>query len=124
MAKIQECGRSIGGGTVAVDIEWQGELSGSSIAWVVTISSSDGSEHVRLVHERSGDGSSDAAEGVQYVERDGSRHEVGDDADVHDDHITARFPLDTVGVAADWPVWKAALHSDGSPVDEAVIPTI
>ncbi len=122
MTQILECGRSIGGGTVVFDIEWEGGLSGDRLGYCVTIISSDNSEQVTLVHQR-GAGEEGAGAGEQYVEAAGDRRPVTVDADVSDDHVTARFPQDVVGVAVDWPVWKAALLSDGSPVAEAVIAT-
>ena len=119
MTRIRECGRSIGGGTVVFDIEWEGELGAGDQAFMVSITSSDGREQVRLVHARPGGG----APPSQYVEADAGRQEVDVDADLADDHLTARFPAEVVGVAVEWPVWQAALMLDGSPVAEAVIPT-
>lgn len=118
MTQIRECGRSIGGGTVVFDIEWEGDLGGGDHAFAVAITSSDGREQVRMVHARTGDGAPS-----QYVEADGGRQDVDVDADVDDDHVTARFPAEVVGVAVEWPVWQAVLLVDGSPVAECVIPT-
>lgn len=117
MTEIRECGRTVGGGTVAVDVSWDGALAGGRVAWVVSIASQDNRERVRLVHERA-----DGDFVAQYVESGGRRQEVPEDADVAEDHLTARFPADVVGVAVEWPVWKAALTVDGEPVAESVMP--
>ena len=37
--------------------------------------------------------------------------------------MTARYPAEVVGVAVDWPVWKALLVVDGIAVSEQLIPT-
>jgi hypothetical protein len=117
MTEIRECGRTVGGGVVAFTIAWDGELTGG-VAWVVTVTADDSGERVALVHERVDGGFS-----AQYVEAEGRRRDVGEDATIGDDDITARFPADVVGVAVDWPVWKAALVVDGTAVSEQIIPT-
>ena len=45
------------------------------------------------------------------------RTDVEPDADVGDGEITVRFPDNIVGVAVEWPVWKAVLTVDGADVD-------
>jgi hypothetical protein len=117
MTEIRECGRTVGGGVVAFTIAWEGELAGD-VAWVVTVSGDDPGERVALVHERAGDAFSG-----QYVEAEGRRTDLDEDATRGDDDITARFPAEVVGVAAEWPVWKAALVVDGTVVSEQIIPT-
>jgi hypothetical protein len=117
MTEIRECGRTVGGGVVAFTISWEGELAGN-VAWVVTVSGDDPGERVALVHERAADAFSG-----QYVEAEGRRTDVDEDVTLGDDDITARFPAEVVGVAAEWPVWKAALVVDGTVVSEQIIPT-
>lgn len=117
MTQIRECGRTIGGGIVVFDISWDGDLPAGKVAWVVTISG-DGDEQVALVHERT-----DGAFAAQYLQAGAGRHDVEEDATVEDDHLTARFPADLVGVATQWPVWKAAVVVNGQPASEQVIPT-
>jgi hypothetical protein len=117
MTEIRECGRTVGGGVVAFTITWDGPLEGR-VAWVVTVTAEDSGERIALVHERDG-----GAFVGQYVEAEGRRTEVDEDADLGDDDVTARFPAEVVGVAVDWPVWKAALVVDGAAVSEQIIPT-
>ena len=117
MTEIRECGRTIGGGVVAFHIEWDGGLTGETVASVVTIDNEDDSERVVLCHERS------AGSAVQFVASDGRRQEVREDVTLEDDQVTVRFPLDVVGVAADWPTWKALLVVDGETVAEQALPT-
>ena len=116
-AQIRECGRTVGGGIVVFDVTWDGDLTGGTVAWVVTIDNEDASERVVLCHERTGD------DVRQFVAADGRQQDVRVDATVEDDHVTARFPAEIVGVAADWPVWKAVLVVDGTAVSEQLIPT-
>lgn len=122
-AAIRECGRTVGGGIVVFDITWDGTLAGTTVAWVVTVDDEETSERVVLCHERAGgpEGPEDTAR--QFVAADGRQHDVRVDATVEDDHVTARFPAEVVGVAAEWPVWKAVLVVDGTAVSEQVIPT-
>jgi len=118
MTQIRECGRTIGGGIVVFDIEWDDELPRGPVAWRVTVANDDGSEHVALVHERS-----DNDFVAQYVEAEGGRQRVAEDATVEEGHVTARFPVKVVGVATQWPVWKAAMVIDGETVSEKVLPS-
>ncbi len=120
-ARIRECGRTVGGGIVVFDITWDGTLDGTTVAWVVTIDDADASERVVLCYEHSGGGGECTAR--QFVAADGRQHEVRVDATVEDDHVTARFPAEIVGVAADWPVWMAVLVVDGTAVSEQLVPT-
>ncbi|QIK66693.1 hypothetical protein G7072_10390 [Nocardioides sp. HDW12B] len=119
-ARIRECGRTVGGGIVVFDITWDGTLAGTTVAWVVTIDDEEGSERVVLCHERTGGPDGTAR---QFVAADGRQQDVRTDATVEDDHVTARFPAEIVGVAAEWPVWKALLVVDGAAISEQVIPT-
>ena len=119
-AEIRECGRTTGGGVVVFDVTWDGYLEAGTVAWVVTIDNDDDSERVVLCLERSG-GSDGTVR--QFVAADGRQQDVSLDATVEDDHVTVRFPADVVGVAVDWPVWKALLVLDGIAVSEQVIPT-
>ena len=119
-AEIRDCGRTVGGGIVVFDVTWDGPLDGGTVAWVVTVDSEDASERVVLCHERTGGPHGTAR---QFVAADGRQQDVLVDATVEDDHATVRFPAEVVGVAAEWPVWKALLLVDGSAVSEQVIPT-
>ena len=116
-AQIRECGRTVGGGIVVFDVTWDGDLAGGTVAWVVTIDNEDSSERVVLCHERAGD------DVRQFVAADGRQQDVRVDATIEDDHATARFPEEIVGVAAGWPLWQALLVVDGTAVSEKVIPT-
>jgi hypothetical protein len=111
--EITECGRTLGGGLVAFDIQWDGSLSGD-VQWVVRITSADRTETVALTV---------SSEDRQYVECDGRQVDVDPDADLSEGEITARFPEDVVGVAIEWPTWTAAVSVDGQVVAEHVIPT-
>jgi hypothetical protein len=42
------------------------------------------------------------------------------DAEVGSAGITARFPTNVVGVAVEWPVWRAVITVDGADVAEQV----
>lgn len=118
MTEISHCGRTISGDTVGIDISWEGALAPQqSVLWSIFVSSDDGTDEIHLGHIRSGD----AAE--QFVDDLGSgrRHPVDPDADVSDDEIIVRFPTSVVGVAVDWPVWKAVITVDGQDVATRVI---
>jgi hypothetical protein len=117
MVQIRECGRTVAAEYVAFDIRWDGDLSGErSVLWSMAVGSEDGADTVRLGYQRTGD------DVVQFVddEASGRRAEVPQDADLGDDEITVRFPAEVVGVAAEWPVWRAVLVVDGEQVDERV----
>lgn len=120
MPHIRECGRTVGGDVVAFHLAWDGELHGRTHGWSVVITSEQGDDAVVLAHEREGGGFA-----AQYVlgQRTGRRDDVAEDADVDADELTARFPADVVGVAVEWPVWKAELSIDGTVVSSQVIPT-
>jgi len=119
MVQISHCGRTIAGEFVAFDIRWEGEISGSTVLWSVMISSEDGSERLQLGHERSGDGSFRS----QFVFSGNSaeKQELDENADLRDQELTVRFPASVVGVAVEWPVWKAVLTVDGEDLDSQVI---
>lgn len=118
MTQIVGCGRTVAGHHVAYDIAWDEDPSGHRVQWVMEVGSTDATETVRLVHERHGD----TAE--QYVEDVGSgrRTPVEPDADLREHDIIVRFPLDLVGVATEWPSWKAVLTVDGVEVSSMVVP--
>jgi hypothetical protein len=112
MVQIVECGRTVGGGLVAFDIRWEGEVPDTGPAlWSMEIS--NGEESVLLGHQRSGGGAV-----TQFVDASstGRREEVPEDADRGDGAITVRFPADVVGVAVEWPVWKAIIAVEGAEV--------
>ncbi|HET6563758.1 MAG TPA: hypothetical protein VFG72_17950 [Marmoricola sp.] len=117
MTSIEHAGRTTTGDLVAFDIRWEGGLAGSTVVWSMVVAEA-GSE-VRLCHERV-----DGRPTGQYVVDGGTgrRHDVELDADLHDDEITVRFPADVVGVAVEWPVWKAVVTVDGQDVAHHVVP--
>lgn len=119
MVQITHCGRTIAGEFVAFDIRWEGSIHGSTVLWSVVISNDDGSERLQLGHERSVDG----AFRSQYVFSGNSaeKQELDEDADLRDGELTVRYPASIVGVAVEWPVWKAVLTVDGEDVDSQVI---
>ena len=119
MTQIVGCGRTVAGGHVAYDIQWDEDPTGRVVQWVMEVSSADDTETVRLVHERVDGRPSD-----QYVEDVGSgrRTPVEPDADLRDEEVTVRFPLDVVGVAIEWPAWKGVLAIDGQDVSSMVVP--
>ena len=112
MVQISGCGRTVGGGLVAFDIRWEGEIAPEApVLWAMEVS--DGDESVQLGHQRSG------GEFVtQFVDapESGRREEVSEDADLEDGGITVRFPAEVVGVALEWPVWRAIIAVDGAEV--------
>jgi hypothetical protein len=116
MVRIVECGRTLAGDYVAFDIQWEGDLdTPGSVLWAMSVSS-DGGETVRLGYQRSGD------DATQFVDDDvsGRRSEVDPDADVGDGEITVRFPAPAVGVAVEWPLWRALLVVDGEQVADCI----
>lgn len=125
MVEILDSGRTIASGLVAFDIRWEGEVTQQdAVQWSVFVTSADGRETVQLGLLRSGDGSM-----VQFVDDDttGRRSEVDVDADLrdHDDpgggEVTVRFPDEVVGVAVEWPVWRAVLTIGGVPASERLL---
>lgn len=119
MVQISHCGRTVTGGFVAFDIAWEGELTGSTILWSVVIASEDSRERLQLGHERAGDGTFRS----QFVFSGNSaeKEELEEDADLRDDGLTVRFPASVVGVAVEWPVWKAVVTVDGEDLDSQFI---
>ena len=118
MTQIRACGRTMAGDFIAFDIHWEGEVPPSgSVCWAMDVTSGDGSDQVRLGYERM-----DGAFSEQYVDdrRSGRRHSVAEDADCRDHEITVRFPANVVGVAVEWPVWRAVIAVDGVDVAERV----
>ena len=117
MLEITDCGRTVTGAFVAFDVRWEGTTSAPETAtWSMSIS--EGDETVHLVHERR-----DGAFAAQYVDdtTTGRRHDVDEDADLRDQEITVRFPVDVVGVAIEWPAWKASLDVPGEETATAVV---
>jgi hypothetical protein len=119
MVQILGCGRTVGGDVVAFDIRWDGEVpAGASVLWSMEVS--NGEESVLLGHQRNGD-----ALVTQFVDASstGRREEVEDDADLVDGEITVRFPAGVVGVALEWPVWRALIAVDGNEADSEICTT-
>ena len=119
MVQISHCGRTIAGRFVAFDIRWEGDLQGSTVLWSVVISSEDGGERLQLGHERGADGSFRS----QFVFSGNSadKQELDEDADLRDGELTVRYPASVVGVAVEWPVWRAVITVDGEDLDSHVI---
>jgi hypothetical protein len=82
------------------------------------VTNQEGTESVDLGYQR-GNGADD----TQFVDdpASGRREEVPADADLSDGEITVRFPTEVVGVAVEWPVWKAVIVVDGTPVASEVV---
>lgn len=119
MVEILGAGRTIGGGFVVFDIAWDGDLTESrSVLWSMEVSSGDGTDAIDLGHLRV-----DGAFSSQFVDdqASGRRKEVAEDADLRDDEITVRFPENLVGVAVEWPVWRAVIALDGVPVASQLV---
>jgi hypothetical protein len=119
MVQILGCGRTVGGGLVAFDIRWDGEVPDNEpVLWSMEIS--NGEESVLLGHQRNG-----GTFVTQFVDASstGRREEVPEDADRGDGEMTVRFPAELVGVAVEWPVWKAVIAVDGSEVASEVCVT-
>src|SRR4051794_34410349 len=117
MLDITDSGRTLAGDFVAFDIRWEGESSATA-TWSVSVSEGEGSETVHLVYERR-----DGDFVAQYVDdtSTGRRRDVDEDADLRDHEITVRFPADMVGVAVEWPVWKASVAVPGERTATAVV---
>jgi hypothetical protein len=116
MIDIRHCGRTVAGDFIAFDIKWEGALpASSSVAWSMVLTGPDGTETIRLVHER-------GEQPAQYVEASTGRQDVDPDADIDDSEITVRFPANIVGVAVEWPVWTAVMTVDGEEAASCVVP--
>ena len=118
MTQIVHAGRTETDVVVAFDIRWEGELSGHSVTWSMTVTSPDGQDSVRLAYQRV-----DGEFAAQYVldRASGRRKDIDADADLDDDEITVRFPTNSVGVAASWPSWRAVLTVDDEDVAEHLL---
>ncbi len=119
MVQILGSGRTVAGAVVAFDITWEGDLSAdSSVLWSMEVSTSDGTESVDLGYQRNG-----GAFTAQFVDdpASGRREEVPEDADLGSGQITVRFPANVVGVAVEWPVWRAVIAVDGVPTTSEVV---
>ena len=117
--EITHCGRTITGNIVGIDIQWSGRLDPQqSVVWSMFVSSEDGADEVHLGHLRAGDSIE------QFVDdrSSGRRQSVEPDADVSDAEIVIRFPANVVGVAIEWPVWKAVIAVDGQDIATRVVP--
>ena len=121
MTQIVRAGRTVTKGVVAFDIGWQGELSGyDSVLWSMLITSPDGKETVQLGYQ-----AFHGAFSGQFV-RDrvtGRQEDLDGDADLRDAEITVRFPAERVGVAVEWPSWRAVISVDGDHVAEYIVAT-
>ncbi len=116
---LEHCGRTIAASVVAFDLKWAGDLpAGREVTWAVRVVSGDGESQVELGHRRSAGRTSQYALDLAS----GRSQEVGVDADLQADEITVRFPSDVVGVAADWPTWKAVIEIDGCDVTSLAVP--
>src|SRR3954447_6894207 len=116
MLEITDSGRTITGAFVAFDVRWEGGSSEPETGtWSMAIT--EGDETVHLVYERR-----DGDFVAQYVDDSstGRRRDVDEDADLRDHEITVRFPADVVGVAVEWPAWKATLAVPGERTATAV----
>ena len=119
MTEIRHCGRTTSGDVVGIDIRWDGRLDPrESVVWSMLVSGDEGQDQIRLAHGRV----SGSAE--QFVDdlSTGRRQSVEPDADVGDDEIVIRFPAEVVGVAVEWPVWRAVITVDGEDVATKVLP--
>jgi hypothetical protein len=119
MLQITRSGRTVAGGFVAFDIAWEGELPpDSAVLWSMEVTNQEGTESVDLGYQHSS-----GVDDTQFVDAQssGRREEVPADADLSDGEITVRFPTEVVGVAVEWPVWKAVIVVDGSPVASEVV---
>ncbi len=116
---IDHCGRTIAASVVAFDMKWTGDLpAGREVTWAVRVASGDGESQVELGHRRAAGRSSQYALDLAT----GRHQEVGVDADLQADQITVRFPSDVVGVATEWPIWKAVIEVDGRDVTSLAVP--
>src|SRR3712207_5702552 len=110
---IEHCGRTTAASVVAFDIRWSGDLPpNGDVTWAVRVASDDGEGRLELGHRRAGSALSQYALDLTT----GRRQEVGPDADLHDGEVTVRFPADVVGLAVEWPTWRAVIAVDGEDV--------
>jgi hypothetical protein len=119
MVQILGCGRTVGGGVVAIDIRWDGDLPATEpVLWSMEIS--NGEESVLLGHQRNS-----GAFVTQFVDASstGRREEVSEDAELGDGEMTVRFPAELVGVAVEWPMWKAVIAVNGAEVASEICAT-
>ena len=117
--EITHCGRTVAGDVVGIDIRWEGALEPrQSVLWSMLVSSEDGADQIHLGHLRAGE------QIEQFVDdqRSGRRQSVEPDADASDGEIVIRFPANVVGVAVEWPVWKAVITVDGREAAARVAP--
>jgi hypothetical protein len=118
VTEILHSGRTVTKHVVAFDIKWDGDLEGRSVLWWVAISSADGEEGVQLGYETVGGEFS-----AQFVKdlATGREAEVDQDADLTGHELTVRFPPERVGIAMEWPMWRAGITIDGVQVAEQVM---
>ncbi|MDQ4007371.1 MAG: hypothetical protein M3211_04685 [Actinomycetota bacterium] len=123
MTQILHSGRALAANLVAFDIRWDGGPTGREqqpVLWSMFVTSPDGEQTVQLGYEVVG-----GAFSAQFVtdRATGRRQDVEEDADLRDGEITVRFPARMVGVAANWPTWRAVVTVSGSDVAEDVTTT-
>jgi hypothetical protein len=119
MTQITRAGRTTTKELVAFDVGWEGDLSAyDSVVWSMMVTSADGQETVQLgyqvFHGRF------SAQFVRDVATD-RQEDLDEDADLRDREITVRFPAERVGVAVEWPSWRAVITVDGSDVAEHLV---
>jgi hypothetical protein len=117
MLEITDAGRTVTGAFVAFDIRWEGAPSEPDTAtWSMAISEGDETVHLVYAHR-------EGAFVAQYVDdaTTGRRIDVDENADLRDCEITIRFPVDVVGVAVEWPAWKASLAVPGEETATSVV---
>jgi len=116
MTQIARTGQAVTGNLVTFDIGWDEDLTGNeSVLWSMVITSPDGEETVQLGYQVIDD-----AFVAQFVNdwTTGREQKVDMNADIRDREITVRFPADIVGVAAEWPTWRAVINVNGTAVAE------
>lgn len=116
MTQILHAGSTATDIFVAFDVRWDDDLSGNdSVLWSMIITSPDGRETVQLGYKVV-----DGTFAAQFVNdwNTASQQNVDQDADFRETEITVRFPASSVGVAAEWPTWRAVLNVNGRDVAE------
>ena len=118
LATIEHCGRTIAASVVAFDIRWSGDLpEDRELTWAVRVASGEADGEVELGHRREGQRVSQYARDLST----GRTQEVSPDADLNGAGITVRFPADIVGLAVEWPTWRAVIEVDGQDVTSLAV---